>query len=238
MLMYDRSTSTEIEVIDRWENGFGWFAHPDELGSRASHAIQGEDGVWVFDPVDGAGVDDHLDDLGTVAGIVVQCQYHARDAASFSERYDVPVHLPEWMDRAAERVEAPTERFEAPPGEWVELGASGIMMKTIDPLTFYQEPIVYRPDDGTLRIADMFLTGALVGNERITMAIPHRFAPPREPFADLDPERILVGHGEGIFEDASEALEYTLDNARRLLPRSALKQTLPLLIGMTEARIT
>lgn len=238
MLVYDRSTSTEIEVIDRWDDGFGWFAHPDEFGLRASHAIQGEDGVWVFDPLDAPGVHDRLDELGTVTGIVVQGNFHSRDAAAFSERYDVPVYLPTWMDGVAERVETQTERIQAPLGEWAELGASGIMVQTINPLTFTREAVVYRPSDGTLRIADALNTlGGFIGNERITCTFLHRFDPPREPFEDLDPERILVGHGEGVFNDAAGALEYTLNNARRYLPHSTIKQALPLFIAMIEARI-
>lgn len=236
MVMFDRSTSTEIEVIDRWDDGFGWFAHPDEPGKRASHAIQGEDGVWVFDPLEAPGVHGRLDELGTVAGIAVQSRFHGRDAATFSEHYDVPVHLPVGMDRVAERVEARIERFQAPPGEWVELGSSGIMMRTINPLTFWREPIVYRPTDGTLRIGDLLHKGLTVGNERIACHFAHRFAPPRESFADLDPERMLFGHGDGVFDDAAGALEYTLDNARRHLPRAALRQALPQLIGFIEAQ--
>lgn len=227
MVMYDRSTSSEIEVIDRWENGFGWVAHPDEPTMRASHAIRGADGVWVFDPIDAPGIHGHLNDLGTIAGIAVQSNFHTRDAATFSQRYDVSIHLPVWMDRVAERVDAQTERFRAPPGELVELGGSGIMMRTIDPLTFSREAIVYRLTDGTLRIPDMVFTALTVGRERLSYDFAHRLAPPREPLADLDPERILVGHGEGVFDDAAGALEYTMDNARRLLPRAALKQALP-----------
>lgn len=234
--MFDRSASTEIEVIDRWDDGFGWFAHPDEPGIRASHAIRGEDGVWVFDPIDAPGVHDRLDELGTIAGIAVQGKFHARDAGAFAERYDVPIHLPEWMDRVADRVKAPTERFPAPPGEWVDLRASGMKMRTIDPLTFWREALVYRPVDGTLRIADMLINGLTVGDERITCHFAHRFAPPREPFANLDLERLLFGHGQGVFEDASGALEYTLANARRYLPRSALSQALPLLIAFIDAQ--
>lgn len=75
-----------------------------------------------IDALETPGVHDHLDELGTVERIVVQCQNHARDAAIFSERYTVPVHLPVWMNRAANRFEAQTERFQAPSGEWVELG--------------------------------------------------------------------------------------------------------------------
>lgn len=234
MVFLDRSTSTEMEVIDQWKNGFGWFSHPDELGMRASHAIRGEDGVWVFDPLEAPGVHDRLAELGTVVGIAVQSNFHARDAASFAERYDVPVYLPVWMDRVAERIDTPIERFPAPPGESVEMGTSGMMIRTIDPVTFWREAIVYRPTDGTLRIADMIFNAMQVGNERLAYHYFHRFAPPREPFADLDPERILLGHGEGVFHDAAGALDYTLDNARRHLPRATLRQGLPQLIGFIE----
>jgi hypothetical protein len=29
MVMCERSDSDRIEVIDEWEDGFGWFAHPE-----------------------------------------------------------------------------------------------------------------------------------------------------------------------------------------------------------------
>ena len=75
-------------------------------------------------------------------------------------------------------------------------------------------------------------------NGNWTCTFLHRFAPPREPFADLGPERILVGHGDGVFDDAAEALEYTLDNARRYRPQSTIKQALPLVIVMLDARLS
>lgn len=236
MVMFDRSPSTEIEVIDRWEGGFGWFAYPDEPGIRVSHAIRGEDGVWVFDPLEAPGVHDQVAELGSVAGIMVQGQFHGRDAGAFAEWYDVPVHLPGWMDRVAERVEAPVERFPAPRGEWVELGGSGMMVRTVDPVTFWREALVHRPADGTLRIADILINGLTVGDERIGCHFAHRFAPPREPFRDLEPERLLFGHGEGVFDDAAAALEYTLANARWLLPRAALRQALPQAIAFLDAQ--
>lgn len=236
MVVYDRSTSTDIEVIDQWDNGFGWLAHPDELGLRVSHAIQGDDGVWVFDPLEAPGVHDHLDEFGSVAGITVQSRFHGRDAAAFAERYDIPVHLPGWMDRVADRVDAKLERFGAPPGGWIELGTSGILTRTIDPVTFWPEMIVYRPADGTLRSADMLNNGITVGKERVACHFPHRLAPPRKPFEDIEPERLLCGHGEGVFDDAAGALEYTLDHARRLLPRAAVRQALPALIAFIAAQ--
>lgn len=222
MPMYDRSASTGIEVIDQWDAGFGWIAHPEEDSRRASHAIRGEDGVWVFDPLDGPGVEDRLSELGTVAGVAVLSNYHARDAGVFAERHGVSVHVPEWMDRVVERVDGPIDRYAAPPGEWVGLGNSGITVRTVDPTTAWLEAIAYRGSDGTLLVPDMFSASpaVTVGDERLGCYFFHRFAPPRAAFADVDPERVLVGHGEGVSEDATGALESALDDARRNLPRA------------------
>jgi len=226
MPMYDRSASAGIEVIDRWGDGLGWIARPEEEARRASHAIRGDDGVWVFDPLDGSEIDDRLDELGAVAGVAVLSSHHSRDADVFADRHGVPVHIPEWMDRVAERVDAPVERYTAPPGEWVELGDSGILVRTVDPTTAWKELIAYRPSDGTLRVPDILATppAVTVGDEQLACYLFHRLAPPREAFADTAPERVLVGHGRGVFDDAEAELEYALDNARRHLPRALISQ--------------
>lgn len=56
------------------------------------------------------------------------------------------------------------------------------------------------------------------GEERLGMYLLRRFAPPRQVFEGLSPQRILVGHGPGIFENASAALRTVLDGVRRRLP--------------------
>lgn len=226
MPMYERSESTGIAVIDRWDDGVGWLAHPDEDAQRASHVIVGDDGMWIFDPLDGPGVDDLIEEFGSVAGVALLSNTHARDAAAFAERYDVPVHMPTWMNRAPDSVDAPIEQYDAPPGEWVELEASGIRVRTVDPVTAWTEAIAYRPADATLRVPDMLssVPEMTVGDERIGCYFFHRFAPPRGVFADLNPERLLFGHGEGVFNDAPAALDSALADARRNLPRAVVSQ--------------
>lgn len=226
MPMYERSPSTGIEVIDKWDDGFGWLAHPDEDAQRASHAIRGDDGVWVFDPLDGPGVDERLADLGNVAGIAVQSNFHARDAGALAERHGVSVHVAGWMDRVADQIDAPTERYAAPPGKWVDLAESGIEVRTVDPATAWKELIAFRPSDCTLRVPDMLSNASAIEvvDERLNPYLFHRLAPPREPFADVDPNRVLVGHGRGVAEDAADALESALENARRNLPRALVQQ--------------
>ncbi|WP_255149046.1 hypothetical protein [Halorarius halobius] len=239
MPMYERSASTEIEVIDRWDGGFGWLAHPEERATRASHAIRGEDGVWVFDPLDGPAVDDHLAELGEVAGVAVLSNFHGRDAAAFADRHGVSVHLASWMDRVAEQVDAPVERYDAPTGEWVPLADSGISVRTVDPTTGWREMVAYRAADGTLRVPDMVSSTSemTVADERLGCYFAHRFAPPKDAFADVDPERVLLGHGRGISENAAEALDAALDDARRNLPRAVVSQAPTQIRGVVAAML-
>lgn len=226
MPMYDRSASTTIEVIDEWADGFGWLAHPAEAGRRASHAMRGEDGVWLFDPIDGPGVDERVAELGPVAGVAVLSNYHGRDAAALADRHEVAVHLPAWMDRVADAVDAPVERYDAPVGEWVPLADAGIEVRTVDPTIAWREAIAFSPTDGTLRIPDMLssLPQMCVGTERLGWFLLHRLAPPRSALADLEPDRILFGHGEGVSEDAAGALDGALGGVRRTFPRALIHQ--------------
>jgi hypothetical protein len=103
---------------------------------------------------------------------------------------------------------------------------SGIEIRTIDPPTAWQEAIAYRPSDATLRVPDMLssVPDMTVGDERVGCYFFHRFAPPRNVFEDIEPERILFGHGEGVSENASAVLESALTDARRNLPRAVVSQ--------------
>lgn len=219
MPVYDRSTASDFQVIDRWADGVGWFAHPGESGRRASHAVGADDGVWVFDPLDARGVDDLLAELGDVAGVAVLSSHHARDAGAIAARHGVPVHVPVWMDRVGPRVDAPVRRYETTFGE------SGFRVHRFEPLSLWQEAVAYRPADGTLVVPDLLGTGPgyVVGDERVGVVLSHRLFPPRR-LADLEPERLLFGHGTGVFEDAAAVLEDAISGARRRFPRALATQ--------------
>lgn len=226
MPVFERSASTELEVVDQWDRGFGWLAHPDEDGRRASHAIEGDDGVWLFDPLAAPGIHDRIADLGPVQGVVLQSSFHARDADRFAARHDVPVYLPTWMERPTDDLEARTERVAAPPGEWTELADSGISLRTVDSPVVWRESIAYQHATDTLRVADLLSPTPefRMGDERLGCYLLHRLAPPRAAFEDVEPDRILFGHGTGITEDAPAALDATLADARRHLPRALVFQ--------------
>jgi hypothetical protein len=218
MPTYAREEPTECRPIDRWVGGVGWLAHPDEDGQRASHAFVGDDGVWLVDPLDAPGVDDLIAEYGTVAGVAVLSDYHARDASAIAKRHGVSVHIPRWLDRAAARIRAPVERF-----AW-SLGDSGFAVGRYAPFPGWCEAIAYRESDRTLYVPEVLGTAALftVYSERLGVYLLCRPVPPRGLLRDLAPERILVGHGEGVFDDAAAVLSDTLANARRRLPHAVV----------------
>ncbi|KZN25120.1 hypothetical protein A4G99_00880 [Haladaptatus sp. R4] len=220
MPVYERSSATDFRVIDRWDGGFSWLAHPTEEGMRTSHAVTADDGVWLIDPLDAPKLDALLDDLGNVVGVAVLCSHHARDAGIIAARHDVSVHVPRWMGRVGERVDAPIERFET------TFGDSGFRVRRFEPLSLWQEAVAYREEDRTLIVPDLLASGPgyTVGEERIGVVLSHRLFPPRDALGELEPERILFGHGSGVFEEASAAFDDALDHARKRFPRAFVEQ--------------
>lgn len=220
MPIYDRRDPDGYQPIDRWDGGLGWLAHYDEVGLRASHAVRGEDGgAWLVDPIDAPGIDQLVATVGPVSGVVVLSNWHARDAGAIARRHRVDVHLPAWMTRVEERLDAPVERFSGVAGE------SGLCVHRHQPLPGWREGIAYRESDGTLYVPESMGTapGYVVGDERLGVAPVCRFSPPRDVLAGFEPERVLVGHGEGVMEGASSALAEALAGARRRLPRALLE---------------
>ena len=218
MPIYARDKPTACRPIDQWEGGVGWLMHPYEVGRRASHAIRGDDGVWLVDPLDAPGVDGLLAEVGEIAGVAVLSDYHARNASAIAVRHGVSVHVPRWLDRPAARIDAPIERF-----AW-SLGDSGFAVRRYAPFPSWNEAIAYRESDQTLYVPEALGTASLftVGTEQLGVYLLCRAVPPRDPLRDIEPERILVGHGEGIFDDAAAVLSDALDGARRRLPHAVV----------------
>ena len=218
---YDRSAPAGFEEIDRWDDGVGWLAHPDETGRRASHAVRGGEGIWLLDPLDAPGVDDLIADLGEVAGVAVLSNWHARDADVFARRYDVPVHLPAWMTRVEDRIDARVVRYPTGPGDG-GFGDAGFHVRQCNPFPGWREGIALRESDGTLYVPESLGTAPAytVGDERLGVTVIRRPFPPHDLLADVEPERVLVGHGTGVDEAAGEALADVLAGARRRFPRT------------------
>lgn len=214
----------EDPAVHRWPGGRTWVAHPDEGMHRASHAIAvGEDGVpfagedetppdadvWVVEPIDAAGLDGLLAEIGTVVGVVVLAELHRRDAAAIARRHDVPVYLPEVVTGQAERIDAPTRIFEGP--------LPGTSFREIPVLTGHPwcESVLHDEETGTLVATEILVTSGqtTAPGERLAVGPYARLQPPREEVGDLHVERVLVGHGDPLFDDARGALDHALSNS-------------------------
>ncbi len=200
------SGAGELTVVDRFDDGVGWIAYPDEKMQRASHAIESEDGLWIVDPVDVEGLDDLLAEYADPAGVVVLLDRHERDSAVVANRHDVPVHVPEWMDGVAADLDAPIERF----GD--RLAGFGVIRLVDNPL--WQEAVLF--DGETLVVPEALGTVEyfLAPEESLGVHPMLRAFPPKR-LRQYDPDRLLVGHGEGVFEDVGPTIRRTIDNARR-----------------------
>lgn len=215
------SGSGQLKEIDRWDGGVGWIAYPDEEMQRASHALVVDGDVWVLDPVDAPGLDELLSSLGDVAGVVVCLDRHKRDAAAIAQRHDVSVYVPTWMTGVASELDAPVERFSR---ELADTGYRAI--KVVDrSLPPWQEVALYSEETGALWVPEAFGTASYfcAPGEQLGVHPMLRPKPPKRPFEGLEPERILVGHGEGVSEGAATALREALDNARSNLPAAYAK---------------
>ncbi|ADB61692.1 hypothetical protein Htur_2821 [Haloterrigena turkmenica DSM 5511] len=223
MTAYDRSPPTDPRLVDDFDGGFGWLAHPDETGQRASHALVGaDDRLWLFDPLEAPGIDDELERRGEVAGIVVCSNYHARDAAAFAQRYGVRVFVPSWLERLPDRLADADVDIDL---EYVadEVGASGFAVREASPFPGWHEAIAYRRSNGTLYVPDLLGTAPpyLSGDERLAVYLLARLTPPTGAFTGIAPERILLGHGTGVFADATAALADAFATARTGFPPRA-----------------
>lgn len=209
---------TDWHEIDRFEHGVGWFAYPDEKMQRASHAVVGDDGVWVIDPVDVPGLDDLLATFGDVRGVVILLDRHKRDCATVANRHGVSVWVPEFMDGVVEDIDAPVERFRH------ELADSGFVGHKLVNNAFWQEALLFDSSRGILVVPESVGTTDYFRTKRERLGVHPmlRLTPPTR-LKRFAPEHILVGHGTGLHDGAATALTEAVDRSRTRAPALAVK---------------
>lgn len=208
--------ATEPRAIDRFEGGIGWLAHPEEIMERAGHALATTAGVYLIDPVDAGGLDDLVAELGEVAGVVQLSNHHTRNGPAIAKRHGVPILAPRGMT-LDDVGDTPVERIEG------HLPGTAYRVLPVAVGTTWQE---FALDDGeTLVVSESVGTAAYfrVGDERLGVILLRRLTPPRDALGGLEPDRILVGHGTGVFRDAPAALADALAGARRRFPRALIE---------------
>lgn len=206
--------SPTLDVVDRWDGGISWTLADDTM-HRTSHALVTDAGVWLIDPVDAPGLDDELEQLGEVTGVTLLLDRHKRDTEELARRYDVPVSLPAQLSPVAKELTVETERYTDT--------LPGTAYRTV-PLTtnrLWREVALFDAESRTLVVPEAVGTNELftTADERLGVHPGLRLFPPRKKLGSLEPDRILVGHGAGVFDDATEALRAALRSSRRNAPR-------------------
>ena len=189
---------------DLGADGFGWIV--DEAMTRTSHALAVEGRMWLVDPLDWPEAIERARGLGEPAGVVQLLDRHARDCAALASRLGV-THLVAPDD-------VPGSPFELIP---------------IVRRRWWRESALWWPVRKTLVTADALATNRFytAGKAPVAVHVLLRLTPPRQ-LRSLGPERILVGHGEGLTgPGAADALREALRTSRRGLP--GLLARLPLL---------
>ncbi len=184
-----------MRFCDEEEFGFGWL-DDDEPMRRASHALAAG-GVWLVDPVAWPEAEQRALALGEPRGVLQLLDRHNRDCAAVAGRLGVPHHV------------VPTERIKGAPFEFLHVLGS----------RFWREVALWWPERRVLVCADALGTVAYfcAPGERVGVHPFLRLRPPRA-LRRVYPEHVLVGHGEGVHENASAALHQALRTSRRRLP--------------------
>lgn len=180
--------------VDETDFGFGWMEGAKL--TRTSHALAAAGKVWVLDPIEGDGVEERIRALGEPAAVVQLLNRHGRDCEAFATRLGVPLHV------------VPTEL----PGTPFEL-------RPIVRRRWWREVALWWPERSVLVCADVLGTIPFfrAGDDEAGMHPLLRLWPPRS-LDDLEPDHLLVGHGEGVHDDPI-AFVHALVSARARFPR-------------------
>jgi len=182
-----------LRLVDEFDAGLGWF---DE-GSvpRTSHALAVDGRVWLVDTVEpDETVSRALAALGEPAGVIQLLDRHERDCAHVARRLGVPL----------------VRAFD---GETVGTPFELVPLLRRRP---WREAALWWSERRVLVCADALgtLPFFTAPGDRIGVHPLLRLFPPRK-LAGFAPERILVGHGEGLRESAAPALRDALRTSRR-----------------------
>ena len=201
-------------VIDELDSGFGWVSAEQPKLELASHALAADGRVWLIDPTDVLELDERVRSLGEPAAVIQLLDRHNRGCAAVAARLGVPHHR------------VPLGGISESPFEVVPIVRRAR----------WNEVALWWPERRVLVTADALGTVPhyfALGGERVGVHPLLRLTPPRR-LADYTPEHVLVGHGEGVHQEAAAAVRDALAHSRRRLPRLLLE--LPLIVRQPRGR--
>lgn len=179
-----------VRFCDEFEGGLGWIV--DEFMERCSHALLADGRVWLVDPLDADGVEERVRALGEPAGVLQLLDRHGRDCGVLARRLGVPHHVLVAGDAPFEAIAVVSRR------RWREIA-------------------LWWPERRVLVCADALGSARYfrAPGERLAVHPLLRLTPPPR-LSSLHPERVLVGHGEGV--QGVGALRTALRRSRLLAP--------------------
>jgi hypothetical protein len=180
---------------DLGAEGFGWIV--DEAMTRTSHALAADGRVWLVDALDWPEAIERALSLGRPAGVLQLLDRHDRDCAALAARLGVPHAI-------------------APDG----VPGCPFTFVPIKRRRYWRESALWWPETRTLVTADALGTSRFYTGGKATLGVHVllRLTPPRG-LGELEPDRILVGHGEGFSgPGTADALQEALRTSRRGLP--------------------
>jgi hypothetical protein len=187
-----------VRFVDEIGFAFGWIVpEPGCFMQRASHAVAAQGRVWVLDPVADERALGRAPELGEPAGVVQLLDRHGRDCRAVAKQLGVPHY------------EVPRQPPAGAPFEVLPLLRH----------RWWHEVALWFPERRTLVCADAVGTAQYYRGpgERLGVSPLLRLTPPQRLLA-VEPDHVLVGHGEGIHEDAAAALREAITLARRRTP--------------------
>ena len=200
--MADSDTSDDTASVEttEWDGGFSWIAYPEEDARRASHALTTDAGVWLVDPVDVDGLDEHLRGLGDVVGVAILQDRHTRDATAVARRHDVSVSVPEEMSLTREKLDVDAEAT----GSVLSGSEYAVHKLRLD--DDWEEAVLWNAERKTLLVPETLGTLPSFRDDGDALGIHPAVEESPQELAEWDPDHILVGHGASIHETASTEL--------------------------------
>jgi hypothetical protein len=190
--------------------------HPGEFGREvASFAAVAGDDTLLIDPLLPPDPEPVLEVIGRALGrrlaILITIPYHVRGSEELWERFRIDAETTIWGHPAAAKRLGDRTAFRA-----IEPGAAlpaGVTAHQIGKPRRFEMPL-HIPSHSALAFGDAVVeTGGKlrVWSERrldadVERFYRERFNPTLEPLLELDPERVLVTHGEPVLSDGRERL--------------------------------
>ncbi len=190
----------DLTPHDGW--GISWVAAEPAFMQRGSHAVRSDGGVWLFDPVDGDGLEEALAGLGTLRGVVQLVDRHPRDCAVLAQRHGVPLHT-------------------VPMGGVPGLAAEPVVLHD---RPWWREVAFWLPEHRALVVGESVGTAPYfrVDGDRIGLHPFARIGPPGA-LRGRDAAHLLPGHGAAVSGDGlGEELDRVIARGRGDLPRAWL----------------